>query len=134
MKARFKLGIGRFEAILNQIGLGGPRIHEECLDELRKACSTANHSIKQVSSDIPRKVSDEIATVRNPGSDRTQMESISQRSASNELKDILLKEDRKELRKAAYHSHEHERAVEQVDLQLLKRLRNKKKLQAPANV
>jgi hypothetical protein len=189
VKARFKLGIGRFEAALNQIGLGGPvdsdvqksilelsqmrhviihrlgkadeklaancpwldlkpgktvhvtqkqfrrfhlaffwymleldrrvaklflettsefktRIHQECLDELRKACSTANHSTKQVSSDIPRKVSDEIATVRHPGSDRTQIESSSQRSdvsASNELKDILLKEDRKELRKAAYH-------------------------------
>lgn len=187
VKARFKLGIGRFEAVLNQIGLGGPvdpdaqktilelsqirhviihrlgkaderlitncpwlslrpgqtvritqkqfrrfylavfwymleldrrlatlvsettsefktRIHQECLDELRTACSTGNPATEPVLSDGPLKHDEGVAVVQDSERDRSQKESSvlgSDVSGSNELRDMLLKEERKELKNTA---------------------------------
>jgi hypothetical protein len=187
VKARFKLGIGRFEAVLNQIGLGGPvdtdvqrtilelsqvrhviihrlgeadeklattcpwlnlrpgqtvrvthkqfrqfylaffwymleldrriahlssentsefktRIHQECLDELRKSCTTDNHPTKHALSDVTSKLDAEASIVRPPEPTRTQKENTSPGldvSVSNQLREILLEKDRKYLRKTA---------------------------------
>lgn len=188
VKARFKLGIGRFEAVLNQIGLGGPvdadvqrtilelsqirhviihrlgkadeklattcpwlnlrpgqrvritqkqfrqfylvffwymleldrrianlfsentsefkaRIHQECLDELRKSCTRDNHSTKQALSGGTSKLDDEASVVGTPGLPRPQKEYASPDpdvSVSDQLREMLLEKDRKELRKAAH--------------------------------
>jgi hypothetical protein len=187
VKARFKLGVGRFEAVLNQIGLGGPvdpdvqktilelsqirhviihrlgkaderlvtncpwlnlrlgqtvritqkqfrrfylavfwymleldrrlatlasettsefktKIHQECLDELRTACSTDNPATEPVLLNSPLKNNKRAAVVRDSERDRSQTESSvlgSDVSRSNELRDMLLAEDRKELKKTA---------------------------------
>ena len=188
VKARFKLGIGRFEAVVNQIGLGGPvdtdvqrtilelsqirhviihrlgkadeklattcpwlnlrpgqrvrvtqkqfrqfylaffwymleldrrianlfsentsefktRIHQECLDELRKSCTPDNHPTQQALSGETFKLDDEASILGPPGPPRTQKEYASSRpdvSVSDQLREILLEKDRKELRKTAH--------------------------------
>jgi hypothetical protein len=187
VKARFKLGIGRFEAVLNQIGLGDPvdtdvqrtilalsqirhviihrlgkaddklvttcpwlnlrpgqrvrvtqkqfrqfylaffwymleldrrianlfsentsefktRIHQECLNESRKACTTDNDPTKHALSDVASKLDGEVSIVRYRGPTRTQKENTSSGldvSVSTQLREILLEKDRKELRKTA---------------------------------
>ncbi len=185
VKARFKLGIGRFEAVLNQIRLGGPvdpdvqktilelsqirhviihrlgkadeklvtycpwlnlrpgqtvritqpqfrrfylavfwymleldrrlaalasettsefkiRIHQECLVELRAACSTDNRAIEPALTDGSLRRKEGAVVIRDSDSDQSQKKSSvlsSNASSTNELQDVLLKEDHKELRR-----------------------------------
>jgi hypothetical protein len=188
VKAKFKLGIGRFEAVLNPIRLGGPvdpdvqrtilelsqirhvivhrlgkadeklattcpwlnlrpgqrvrvtekqfrrfwlaffwymleldrrmatlfsedmsefktRIHRECLNELRQACTADNDTAKERAvSNVTAKARDERPIIGRPEPPPTQRENTSPDSdvsVSNQLRELLLEQDRKELRKTA---------------------------------
>ncbi|HXV79024.1 MAG TPA: hypothetical protein VEG60_04020 [Candidatus Binatia bacterium] len=81
------------------------RIYQECLDELRRSCSPDNHSTKQALSGETFKLDDETSVVGTSGLPRPQKEYTSPDpdvSVSDQLREMLLEKDRKELRKAAH--------------------------------
>ena len=77
------------------------RIHQKCLAELRD-CSADNRAIEPPLTDGSLRRKEATVVIRDSDSDQSQKESSvlrSNASSTHELQDVLLEEDRKELRK-----------------------------------
>jgi hypothetical protein len=80
------------------------KIHQACLDELRTGCSIDSRAINPALSDGPLNPKQSAIAIQHSDSDQSKQESSVPNSGvtrTHELKDMLLKEDHKELRKVA---------------------------------